>query len=95
MILCLILMVSFWNKFAYRDVEKIQNNATAYLNNLGYKVIGSDGYSGGLTYGGSVFYQANREDTPNIVYSIEVVEWRGELQSYKPDVINKNLIQNN
>jgi len=90
----IILVVVSWNITAYRDVEYIKENAPNYLESLGYTVLGSDGFTGGYLYGGSVFFQTKRIDTPNLIYSIQVVEWRGELQSYDPQVINTNLILN-
>lgn len=89
------IFIALWFGFAYRDVDYIKLNGVKYLQSLGYEVIGSDGFTGGLIYGGDVYYQAKRIDTPNLLYSIAVVEWNGELQSWRPEVINTNLIQNN
>lgn len=85
-------IVILWNFTAYRDIEKLKQKAPEHLKELSFEVIGYNGYNGNFTYGGSVFYLAKTKETPNIVYEIEVVEWRGEIQSYIPQIVNKNLI---
>lgn len=81
-----------WNKFAYRDIELLKKEAPKHLIDLGFTLDGYNGFLGNYYYGGKVFYLCHRKEQPLIIYEIEIVEWRGEIQSYKPDVVNTNMV---
>ena len=90
----ILLFILLWNTTAYRDVDKLKEQAPTHLEELGFDVIGYNGYTGDFTYGGSTYYLVKREEQPTILYEVAVAEWRGEIQSWKPQVVNENIVMN-
>ena len=80
------------NSVAYRDIDHLKTSAPAHIEMLGFDIDGYSGFDGGMTHGGSVYYICHRSDEPKILYKIEVVSWKGELQSYRPELITKNIV---
>lgn len=90
----ILLFIASWNLWAYRDVEFLEKEAPKYLMRGGYEIIGPQtGYSGDLIYGGAVYFNVRRPEQPEYFYEIEVVEWRGVIQSFKPELINIQIIK--
>ena len=75
-----------WNLLAYRDIEYLQEHASAHLESGWFVVTMYEGYRGGLIHGGGVWYQAR--DGNGYLYRMEVREWRGELHLHNIGCVN-------
>jgi len=77
---------AIWNGTAYRDVHQIKKKAPKYLESFEYRIVGYEGFQGGMIHGGGVWYQV--EDSDGYLYTLCVREWRGELHLYDITCLN-------
>ena len=89
----IVAFIICWNAYAYRDIDLLTKQAPKFLKEkMEYKVVGDQsGYCGSLITGGSVYYNIEIPSTPGILYSVEVIEWRGVIQAYNPEPLNVNI----
>ena len=78
-----------WNKTAYRDVDELKVEAPQFVSERGFTVTSYDGYTGGYTHGGAVWYQVR--DTSGYLYTLAIRVWRGELHLYNIKCLNAVL----
>jgi len=78
--------ILLWNMTAYRDVEKLKNEAPTFIEERGFTITSYDGYQGSMIHGGSTWYQAR--DNEGLLYNMAIGEWRGELMLYNQTCLN-------
>lgn len=68
----------------FRNVDFIKKHAPDYFKRLGFKVLGLEGVDAELIFGGNVWYQVSRKDTPELIWTVSVrrqgegIKWVGE-----------------
>jgi hypothetical protein len=72
-----------------RNVDWIKERAPARWAELGYHIVGYEGYSWSLM-GGDVWYALKRTDSPGVLYTGFLRKWGGELHMYNVSTISGN-----
>lgn len=62
-----------------RNIKHIRAEAPAFLNSLGFEVLGEDWYGLGIR-GGTISFLIKEKSNPNILYMCWVKSWFGKLQ---------------
>jgi len=76
-----------------RNVEYVKQHAAARWGELGYTVVGYEGYQWSPFAGGDVWYVLKRVDSPGIIYTGYLVKWGDELHVYGPSIISGQQIK--
>lgn len=76
------------------NVDYVKSHAEARMLEMGYSSPIYEGFQWGI-FGGSVWYQAKRADSPGILYNFYLVKYGKELQLCDISVISGNQIQVN
>jgi len=70
-----------------RNIDYLKDRAPAFYENLGYEVIGYEGYQHSIVAGGKVWHMLRRPGSPTI-YSANIIKWGGEVHLYGPRALN-------
>lgn len=90
----LLISLLFLSACTSSNVNYVKENAEKRWNEMGYKVIGYEGYEYSVC-GGNVWYHLKRDDFPGIIYSGFLCKWKDELHIYDIHVISGNQFQLN
>lgn len=81
----IIILIALFSCNCTRNVGYIKSKGEAKWKELGYTVIGYEGFQYSLA-GGNVWYLLKRKDSPGIIYDGFLQSYYGELQVYGPDI---------
>lgn len=70
-----------------RNIEYVKDRAPAFYENMGYEIVGYEGYQHGIVAGGGVWHMLQRPGSPTL-YSAKLIKWGGELHLYGPRALN-------
>jgi len=73
----------------FRNVQCIKDKAPAYLTALGYRLLGYEGSDPNIIFGESVWFQAIRDDSSKLVYTIQLRKQGDGLKWQYERVINE------
>ena len=74
-----------------QDVAYLKVKGPAFLQTLGWITDGYEGYQWGF-WGGKVWYQIHRKETPWAIYSIYLIERNGEIHFYSSESMNPTAV---
>lgn len=66
-----------------RNVDEAKACAPAAVRQMGFEIIGYEGYTLDLIYGGFAWYTLKRIPDNGIIYGAAVSPWAGECHVYK------------
>lgn len=78
-----------------RNVDWVKERGPQKWKEMGYEIVGYEGYQWGIIAGGDVWWSLKRKDSPGVIYSGYLVKWNNELMVYGPRIISGNQLQIN
>lgn len=79
--LVMVMLVAFVG--CTRNIPEIKSVADAYFKNMGWEVLGYEGYQWGL-WGGKAWYLVRDPSIPDARYSVFLIKRGGEIHLYNP-----------
>lgn len=83
-----IIALVYSYKVGYRNVDATKLAASRTWGDMGYKVVGYEGYQWGPVSGGYVWYLLEKTEHNGILYQGALAKWKNEYHIYSLSAID-------